>query len=114
MTAIPLDCPATGTKDGSREFAFADDERVVVSFRHTGDAPVLRQSKFKLPAKLRFHEVASLLRQHLQLQPTDSLFLFCNSSFAPQLDQLLGDVAACFHVDGGTLVLNYCTTPAWG
>eukprot|EP00965_Chrysotila_dentata_P090302 2979783-Pleurochrysis_carterae.AAC.2 len=49
MTAIPLDCPATGTKDGSREFAFADDERVVVSFRHTGDAPVLRQSKFKLP-----------------------------------------------------------------
>ena len=28
-------------------------------------------------------------------------------------DELVSDVAECFHVEG-VLVLNYCLTPAWG
>lgn len=93
--------------------AIRDDDKVVVSFRHTGNVPILRQSKFKLPASVSFATVSSLLRQHLQLKPTDPLFVFCNSAFAPPPDEILGDVARCFHVDG-VLVLNYCCTPAWG
>ena len=89
------------------------DGKVVVSFRHAGDAPILKQSKFKLLADVKFCTVVELLRGHLKLQPSDSLFLFCNSAFAPPPDEILGDVARCFHVDG-VLILNYCTTPAWG
>ena len=40
-------------------------------------------------------------------------FLYCNSAFAPPPDELVSDVAECFHVEG-VLVLNYCLTPAWG
>lgn len=40
-------------------------------------------------------------------------FLYCNSAFAPPPDELVSDVAQCFHVEG-VLVLNYCCTPAWG
>ena len=93
--------------------AVRDDGMVVVSFRHTGSAPVLRQQKFKVRADQRFAVVGDLLRQQLGLAPAESLFLYCNSAFAPPPDELVRDVAQCFAVEG-VLVLNYCTTPAWG
>lgn len=40
-------------------------------------------------------------------------FVYVNAAFAPSPDELVADVAKCFHVDG-VLNLNYCTTPAWG
>ena len=93
--------------------AVRDDGMVVVSFRHTGSAPVLRQQKFKVRADQRFALVGDLLRQQLGLAPAELLFLYCNSAFAPPPDELVRDVAQCFAVEG-VLVLNYCTTPAWG
>ena len=109
------------------------DGKVTVSFKHTGDAPIMRQSKFKVPADAPFQTVTAMLRKQLGLQPQDSLvqplrpgsafspltlsrawqFLYCNSAFAPPPDEVVRDVAQCFHVEG-VLVLNYCLTPAWG
>ena len=89
------------------------DGKVVVHFRHTGGAPILKQQKFKVPADARFSTVTALLRSHLRLKDEDPLFLYCNSAFAPPPDELVSDVASCFHVDG-VLMLNYCITPAWG
>lgn len=40
-------------------------------------------------------------------------FVYVNAAFAPSPDELIADVARCFHVDG-VLSLHYCTTPAWG
>ena len=48
-------------------------DKVVVRFRHTGSAPVLKQSKFKLPASMRFHSISTQLRKHLQLDPSEPL-----------------------------------------
>jgi len=90
-----------------------EDGKVIVQFRNAGSAPVLAQQKFKLPANAKFEVATQLLRSKLGLTPQDSLFLYCNSAFAPPPDELIHDVAQCFHV-GGILVLNYCTTPAWG
>ena len=87
--------------------------KVVVHFRHVGSAPVLKQQKYKVPGNAKFEVATQLLRSKLNLEPNASLFLYCNSAFAPSPDELIDDVAACFHV-GGVLVLNYCTTPAWG
>jgi|Transcript_52331 ubiquitin-like protein ATG12 len=89
------------------------DDKVVVNFRHTPGVPMLQQSKFKFPASSKISTVASKLRLQLGITTETSLMLFCNSSFAPPPDALLGDVARCFHVDG-VLELNYCSTPAWG
>ena len=82
-------------------------------FRHAGGAPILKKPKGKFLASLRIYMVAEKLRELLQLQRSDPLFLFCNNAFAPPPDQLLGDVAEGFSVDG-VLTLNYCITPAWG
>lgn len=118
-----------------------EDGKVVVQFRHTGNAPILKQQKYKVPADARFSTLATLLRSHLRLSADEPLvrrnstqnacaphrsarartfafacasqFLYCNSAFAPPPDELVSDVATCFHVDG-VLLLNYCTTPAWG
>jgi len=112
------------------------DGKVIVNFKHTGDAPILRTTKFKVPADAPFQTVTALLRKALGLQAQDPLvcarpqhrvptaalcshapkrrqFLYCNSAFAPPPDELVSDVAECFHVEG-VLVLNYCLTPAWG
>ena len=89
------------------------DGKVVVHFRNVGSAPVLAQQKFKLPAQQKFEVASQLLRSKLGLGSGEPLFLYCNSAFAPPPDELIADVAACFHV-GGILVLNYCITPAWG
>ena len=40
--------------------AIREDKKVVVHFRHAGNAPILKQSKFKLPADIRFHVVTEV------------------------------------------------------
>ena len=108
FAAPPMISSGATSKDAVRE-----DGKVIVHFRNAGGAPVLAQQKFKLPANAKFEVAAQLLRSKLGLAAEDSLFLYCNSAFAPPPDELIHDVAQCFHV-GGVLVLNYCTTPAWG
>ena len=88
-------------------------EKVVVHFRPVGSTPALKQSKFKINTQQRFQTVIDFLRKQLHLQPSDSLFLYVNSAFAPAPDQLLANLNKCYSIDG-TLVVNYCSTPAWG
>ena len=129
-------CAAALRADMSSSASAVKDGKVIVNFKHTGDAPILRTAKFKVPADAPFHTVTALLRKALGLQAQDPLvcarpphacplprsaqprpncrqFLYCNSAFAPPPDELVSDVAECFHVEG-VLVLNYCLTPAWG
>ena len=49
------------------------DGKVIVNFKHTGDAPILRTAKFKVPADAPFHTVTALLRKALGLQVQDPL-----------------------------------------
>ena len=50
-----------------------EDGKVVVHFRHTGSAPILRQQKFKVPSDARFSTVTTLLRKQLGMTPDNSL-----------------------------------------
>ena len=88
-------------------------QKVLVQFRHAGDAPILRQTKFTVSSELDVAATLALLRMLLHMPNDKALHLYVNSAFAPPHDQLLGDLAQCFAIDG-TLTLNYCTTPAWG
>ena len=89
------------------------DGKVVVHFRHVGSAPILKQQKYTVPSDAKFSTVTALLRKRLELGDGEPLFLYCHSAFAPPPDELVADVAACFHTNG-TLVLNYSLQPAWG
>lgn len=89
------------------------EEKVLVHFRATGDVKRMKQNKFKLNAKYQFSFILNWLRTQLQLKNTDSLFVYCTSAFSPSPDAVLHDIFKCFAIDG-ELVLNYCSTDAWG
>lgn len=91
-------------------------DKVVIHFRPAGgNAPLLKQSKFKLSPSNTVSSIRDFLCRQLHFSQAShpSLFVYVNGAFAPTPDQLVGDLHRCFAVDG-VLVLNYSTTPAWG
>ena len=85
----------------------------MVLFKNAGNAPVLKQKKFKLSVDVKFQYVISFLRKQLHLKPDDGLFLFVNATFAPHAEETVEYLFRCFH-DSGRLTVSYCTQPAWG
>ncbi|KEH18474.1 ubiquitin ATG12-like protein [Medicago truncatula] len=83
---------------------------VVVHLRATGDAPILKQSKFKIAGTDKFAKVIDFLRRQLH---RESLFVYVNSAFSPNPDELVIDLYNNFGFDG-KLVVNYACSMAWG
>ncbi|KAJ3031650.1 UNVERIFIED_CONTAM: Ubiquitin-like protein [Siphonaria sp. JEL0065] len=88
-------------------------DKVVVRFKATGSAPILKQSVFKITASQRFQAVILFLRKELALNSADSLFLYVNSAFAPAPDETVSTLFKNFGTDN-SLIVNYSTTAAWG
>ncbi|KAI9331342.1 ubiquitin-like protein Atg12, partial [Obelidium mucronatum] len=86
---------------------------VVVRFKATGSAPILKQNVFKITASQRFQAVILFLRKELTLGPHDSIFLYVNSAFAPAPDETVATLFKNFGSEG-SLIVNYSTTAAWG
>lgn len=94
--------------------AVTSDNKVIIQFKNTGDAPILMTTKFRLPAYAKLSAAAQHLRRLLDLTDSEALFLYCQCAFAPSPDELLCDVAECFADKKGVLLMNYATSPAWG
>ena len=60
---------------------------MVVLLKATGDAPILKQSKFKVGVEERFTFVVDFLRKQLK---AESVFTYLNSAFVPALDEKIG------------------------
>eukprot|EP01137_Pigoraptor_chileana_P009811 Opistho-2@58621 len=88
-------------------------DKVIVRFRAAGNAPVMKQNKFKITASEKFQTVIDFLKKQLKFKPADSLFLYINQAFSPAPDEIVRNLYQCFEVDG-KLDIHYCTTPAWG
>jgi len=86
------------------------DQKVVVHVRSTGDASILKQSKFKISGRDKFLKVIEFLRRQLH---QDTLFVYINSAFSPNPDELVIDLYNNFGIDG-KLVVNYALSAAWG
>ncbi|GAA6061167.1 hypothetical protein JCM10212_005753 [Sporobolomyces blumeae] len=86
---------------------------VVVRFKGTGNAPIMKQNLYKISASHKFQAVIAFLRTQLNFKPSDPLFLYINSSFAPAPDDLVSSLFACFGTDN-QLIVNYSSTQAWG
>ncbi|KAK9149193.1 hypothetical protein Scep_007950 [Stephania cephalantha] len=84
--------------------------KVVVHLRATGDAPILKQAKFKISGTDKFAKVIEFLRRQLH---RDTLFVYINSAFSPNPDELITDLYKNFGFDG-KLVVNYACSMAWG
>ena len=86
---------------------------VLVHFRATGGAPLLRKTKFRVKGTHQFATVIDFLRKQLHLKDSEALYVYCNAAFSPSPESYVGDLHQCFQV-GGELIVNYCKTDAWG
>ncbi|KAL7622585.1 Ubiquitin-like protein [Parahypoxylon ruwenzoriense] len=109
LTALPRDASSALASAG--EF---DQERVLVRFKAVGSAPQLKREVWRISAVQKFEAVVSRLRKLLKLNPTDGLFLYVNSAFAPALDEIVGNLHRCFRDSNDQLIVAYSITPAFG
>ncbi len=90
----------------------------------------------KISSTQRFEAVVAYLRRVLKVGERDSVFLYVNSSFAPALDEVVGNlhrvsgslsclgvevgehllmsVSQCFKDSKDQLIVTYSMTPAFG
>ncbi|KAG0370948.1 hypothetical protein BGZ54_002447 [Gamsiella multidivaricata] len=90
-----------------------DTSKVVVRFRAIGNAPILKQNMYTITASNKFMAVIQFLRRELNYKHSDPLFLYINSAFSPAPDEIVNNLFKSFNTDG-KLIVNYCTSPAWG
>ncbi|CAK7267883.1 Ubiquitin-like protein [Sporothrix epigloea] len=96
---------------------FAKD-KVVVRFKPVGSAPSLSGGagdvRRKITATQKFEVVVAFVRRALRVQESESVFLYINSSFAPALDEVVGNLHQCFKDSHDQLNVSYSLTPAFG
>lgn len=114
LQALPRDATAALAAAG----AFPQ-EKVVVRFKPVGSAPPIRRELVKVASAHRFESVVAYLRKTLRVAEAESVFLYVNSTFAPALDEVVGNLwrvsgcsmrdmegAGCFDVLTGFAVLQ--------
>ncbi|KAM7188612.1 Ubiquitin-like autophagy protein Apg12 domain containing protein [Naviculisporaceae sp. PSN 640] len=89
-------------------------EKVVVRFKPVGAAPALRREVVKVLSTNKFEAIVAYLRKALKVQDTESVFLYINNTFAPALDEVVGNLWRCFKDSENKLIISYSTTPAFG
>ncbi|KAI8979486.1 ubiquitin-like autophagy protein Apg12-domain-containing protein [Mycotypha africana] len=96
-----------------RKSTVTDNSKVIVVFKSIGNAPILKNNIFKISASYKFEFIIQFLRKQLKYQGSDPLFLYINSAFSPSPDETIANIHKCFNTNGH-LIINYCTTAAWG
>lgn len=92
-----------------------ESDKVVVIFKNVANAPILKQSKFKVLKSKTIASMTELLRKAAtgKIDSSQSVFIYINQSFAPSLDQTVQNLFDCYACDN-KLVLHYAITTAWG
>ncbi len=89
LMSLPRDATAALAAAG----AFPQ-EKVVVRFKPVGSAPQLQRNRelAKVFSTYKFEFVVTYLRKILRVKDTESVFLYVNSTFAPALDEVVGNL----------------------
>ncbi|KAL2020417.1 hypothetical protein VTK56DRAFT_8460 [Thermocarpiscus australiensis] len=109
LMALPRDATAALAAAGS-----FPQEKVVVRFKPVGSAPPIRRELVKVASTQKFESVVAYLRKTLKVSDTESVFLYVNSTFAPALDEVVGNLWRCFKDSSNQLNISYSITPAFG
>ncbi|TEA20319.1 Ubiquitin-like protein ATG12 [Colletotrichum sidae] len=87
LTAQPRDVASALASAGVYPF-----DKVVVKFKAVGSAPALAKSVAKISSTQAFSTVILYLRRRLKLKDTENIFCYVNDSFAPSLDEVVGNL----------------------
>lgn len=101
------------TKQASETPGTSDKNKIEVIFKHVGNAPILKKSKWAVSPTTTVSGCVGFIRKYMNLDPNLSIFIYVNQSFAPAVDQTIQNLLDCYETDK-KLILYYATTPAWG
>lgn len=74
MAEVAPESPAASLRSGEGSSTLTVPEKVVIWFRPTGSAPILKQNKFKIASTSRFRAIGEFLRRQLHIEKsTDPL-----------------------------------------
>jgi ubiquitin-like protein ATG12 len=108
LTHLPRDSTAILDK-----YENPPGEKITIRFRAIGSTPMLQQTVYRISSNQKFSVLVKFLRRQLKFTISQALFCYINSSFAPGLDEMIGNLYNSFAIDGQLLV-SYCTTVAFG
>ncbi|KAJ1967732.1 Ubiquitin-like protein, partial [Dimargaris xerosporica] len=80
--------------------------KVIIRFKAVGNAPILKRNFFKINSALKFQAIITFLRKELSYKPSDPLFVYISSAFAPAPDETIENLYRCFETEG-QLIVNY-------
>lgn len=89
------------------------DQKIEVLFKSTGNAPIMKKTKWAVLKTQNVSSTIAFIRKYLKLDATTSIFVYVNQTFAPPLDQTIQNLYDCYE-SGGKLVLHYAILQAWG
>lgn len=103
-STVLLNLPRDATAALATAGQFAKD-KVIVRFKPVGSAPPLSGAsgtgstdvRRKITATQKFEVVVAYVRRALRVQESESVFLYINSSFAPALDEVVGNLHQVRH-----------------
>lgn len=88
-------------------------QKIDILLKPTGNAPIMKKQRWAVPADRKIAGIIDFIRKYLKLEPTESLFLYINQSFAPAPDNIIRNLYECYGIDG-KLIIHYCKSQAWG
>ncbi|KAL2119644.1 hypothetical protein VTJ04DRAFT_6605 [Mycothermus thermophilus] len=112
LQQLPRD--ATAALAAATSSLFPPDHKIVVRFKPVGSAPAVRRELVRVSSNHRFETVVAYLRKTLRAADHESVFLYVNSTFAPALDEVVGNLWRCFKDSNDHLIVAYSMTPAFG
>lgn len=84
---LPRDATAALASAGGFPF-----EKVIIRFRPVGAAPAIRRERLRVTSTQKFENVVAHVRKTLKVTNTESVFLYINNTFAPALDEVVGNL----------------------
>lgn len=103
-------------KDASSALHGAGDlpqPKITVRLLPVGSAPLLKQSVFKISSTQHFSAIVNFIRKRVGAKEGDGVFCYVNSTFAPQPDEVVGNLWRCYRT-AEELHVNYARMPAFG
>jgi ubiquitin-like protein ATG12 len=94
LMGLPRDATAALAAAGN-----FDLEKIVIRFRPVGGAaPAMGRPRVKVSSTQKFENVVSHVRKQLKVRDTESVFLYINNTFAPALDEIVGNLWRVSHL----------------
>ena len=87
---------------------------IIINKAKKCDLPEIEKTKFLIPGDLNISQFMCVIRKRIELESTDSLFLFINDKVIPLSSSLISSVYDEHKDEDGFLYVSYCSENVFG